>query len=227
MKKFQNDYYLLEKFKGFEVNTLKAFSEYTSLNYRPHSESKFQYIKLCKMKLEDKFNEDGFRGVYNVLKLWNMNSRAARLKDFSEFRNSLFQNKKEIFELNNLKLVNLTEHEFQNIIKKIEYLYDNLTLTKANCKTVTFSKALHFILPELIVPIDRKFTQAFFKLSNPEFQYGGFEVFRYFFTNFWNFTKKYNLIVLRDSNWNTFETKIMDNIIIGYHLKHGQRKENN
>ena len=43
-------------------------------------------------------------------------------------------------------------------------LFEKLNLVKTKSPLVTFSKTLHFFLPNLVVPIDRRYTCDFFKI---------------------------------------------------------------
>lgn len=124
--------------------------------------------------------------------------------------------------LEKYNLINLKEKGL--ILEKLKTLFFNLDLTETKSKIVTFSKTLHFLLPELIVPIDRKYTLDFFysnkqiptdknKNKNCEKQ---FRIFEELFNKFIERSDIYNLNKYLDKIWHVAPTKVIDNAIIGY-----------
>ena len=195
------------------------------INYRPYDPGNYLYRKICKendinRKFEDKFIEL----IYVTLSAWNMNSRGAKLSDFEEFKSSIKTNKKWIIDLSEYKIEKIREMEFKNIIKILERLFNDLKLVgrnknnKEKPRLVTFSKTMHFLLPNLIMPIDRKYTLNFFYNNtsiNPKLHLQ-FQKFSDIFKECSNFAFKSELDSKLDSNWNQNVPKIIDNIIIGY-----------
>ena len=162
--------------------------------------------------------------MYVTLEAWNMNSRGAQLSDFDKFKKSITDNK--------TLLSDLEEYNIRDInyaFDKLETLYNNLDLVKTKSKLVTFTKTLQFILPELVVPIDRKYTLNFYSINPNRLDQGPFGIFKSIHSDFCNFinTADYNREILSrriiktpdELTWLTSETKIIDNIIIGYQLK--------
>ena len=77
------------------------------------------------------------------------------------------------------------------------------------------TKTLHHLLPDLVVPFDRMYTQAFFNWHNPEVQYGQSERFRESFTVFNRVARATNPSQYVGGGWNSSQTKVIDNAIIG------------
>jgi hypothetical protein len=50
-----------------------------------------------------------------------------------------------------------------DIIEELWQLIDNLGIVENEAKLVSGSKALHHLLPDLVVPMDRAYTQKFFR----------------------------------------------------------------
>ena len=101
---------------------------------------------------------------------------------------------------------------------KREEIFKNIKLVKTNSPLVTFSKAIHFLLPNLVAPIDRKYTINFF-YGNAQLQNDNqFKIFRELFSKFWVLSKKYDLKSYKDPIWNKNTPKILDNAIIGYKI---------
>ena len=77
------------------------------------------------------------------------------------------------------------------------------------------TKALHHILPDLVVPVDRTYTQKFFGWHNPEFQYGQADVFCRSFEAFVEIARGANPAQYVGAGWNSSRTKVIDNAIVG------------
>jgi hypothetical protein len=91
---------------------------------------------------------------------------------------------------------------------------------KSRRKIVGVSKALHFLIPDLVMPIDGKFTMTYFYGYNkyynePEKE---FEIFEDIFNKTEKIVAKLNLNNddLKEEGWNTSVPKLIDNSIIGF-----------
>ena len=96
-----------------------------------------------------------------------MNSRGAQLVDINDFKTNLNNYAIDIESLKKYSIEDLSEKndKAEKIFNQLKNLFENLKLTNTKTKLVTFSKTMHFLLPNLIVPIDRKYTLKFFKLN--------------------------------------------------------------
>jgi hypothetical protein len=88
-------------------------------------------------------------------------------------------------------------------------------------KLVPGTKALHHLLPDLIVPEDRAYTQRFFGYHNPEFQgqYGSQKpVFVNTFVTFARIARAVDVAsyVGTGQPWRTSRGKVIDNAIVGF-----------
>ena len=85
-------------------------------------------------------------------------------------------------------------------------------------KLVTYSKALHFFIPNLIAPIDRRYTLNYFfgNTSVPKTDFQQFEKFILVQKTFQDFSRQNNLSRYKNGYWNSSVPKILDNMIIGY-----------
>jgi hypothetical protein len=93
-------------------------------------------------------------------------------------------------------------------------------------RLVSGAKALHHVLPKLVFPIDREYTQTFFGLSTQEFQYNPRDSFTLMFLSLANLAAKVNPAQYVADRWFSSPAKILDNAVVGYCLKHGLRSEN-
>ena len=94
-------------------------------------------------------------------------------------------------------------------------LIKNLGIVENNSRIVPGTKTLHHLLPDLVVPVDRKFTQRFFRWGNPEFQYGQEAAFDHSFRAFATIARKVNPKQYVGAGWNSSQTKVIDNAIVG------------
>ncbi|PIN77709.1 hypothetical protein COV16_06535 [Candidatus Woesearchaeota archaeon CG10_big_fil_rev_8_21_14_0_10_34_8] len=188
----------------------------TKNEYKLYDPGNYLYRKLNQnYNKNDLFSDEYLKLVYVTLCAWNMNTRGARLTDFETFVSLLRQNEKLICQLSDYKIKEFKEKE----LKLIEELFFNLKyLCKQKSKIVTFSKTMHFLLPHLIVPIDRKYTLSFLKnnVNIPNDIKRQFELYKNIFLAFSLFSKTTDLTEYIDNNWNQNIPKILDNIVIGY-----------
>ena len=104
-------------------------------------------------------------------------------------------------------------------MNQLKKLFRDLTLVATGKPPlVTFSKALHFFLPDLVVPIDRKYMLNFFN-GNVNINQNAENQLRLFCAiqkEFLSFAATHNLSEYIDDRWNLSIPKEMDNMIIGY-----------
>lgn len=165
----------------------------------------------------DKISSDFILLVYVTLCAWNMNSRGAKLSEYGDFEKSIFEHsdilrklaKSEIGEIN----------EVSETPKLLRELFFNLNLVaKDKPILVTASKTLQFFLPNLVVPIDRKYTLTYFTghTNIDKRMEKQFDLFIKIQKEFSRFASLHNLEKYKDEKWNLTVPKIMDNMIIGY-----------
>ena len=148
--------------------------------------------------------------LYATLVSWDMNSRGAKMKDFDDFRSNL-QTNVSAFQTVETAATGFTWANRGAVENALSSLYDRLSLMKTNGKLVSNSKALHFVFPSLCPPMDR--TNTLKKL------YGHTAETKNKFMEVLGFT--YDIIAgiqnpqqYLDNQWNTYETKLVDNAII-------------
>jgi hypothetical protein len=100
--------------------------------------------------------------------------------------------------------------------KQVWHLIDTLGIVDNKTRIVPGTKALHHLLPELVVPMDRAYTQRFFCWQNPTFQYEQQRCFDHAFAAFADVARKANPAqYVGHSGWHTSRTKVIDNALIG------------
>lgn len=184
--------------------------------YRPFDPGLYLYKMICNTPIDKKFEKEYIQLVYTTLIAWGMNSRGAKLRQYEDFENSIIKNQGTI---KKLAIHKIESSRIENIEEELKILFRELNLVKREKpRLVTFSKTMHFYLPELIVPIDRTYTLPFFHVSWKSDNTKQFELLCIIENIFMDFAEK-NIVELKtykDSRWNQNIPKIIDSIIIGY-----------
>ncbi len=105
-------------------------------------------------------------------------------------------------------------------------LVERLDIVRNENKIVPCTKALHHVLPDLIPPIDREYTQTFFGWSNPEFQYHPKKCFSYGFSALARIARAVNPAQYVGADWRTSKSKILDNALVGFCRMHKLESSN-
>ncbi len=214
---------MTQKFEAFNQEHMKECLREVDHNYRPYDPGNYLYKLVVDVKdLSQKFSHDYIVLVYTTLSSWNMNSRGAKLADFEIFEKSLQSHKEDFFLLAEMKIGGINDFAVaQEVLKRLFFgleLVGKNDNGKEKPRLVTFSKTLHFLLPELVPPIDRTYTLNFFfgHTQIPGTVEKQFGKFMEIFTAFNEFAKSNNLTAFKDDKWNFNIPKIMDNLVIGH-----------
>ena len=207
-----------------EKETIKSCLDKTTSDYRSLDPGRYLYGLVMDNHVKDRFSTDYIELVYTTLKSWNMDSRGARLSDFSTFT-KIIRKYKSYFDLLLSANADCPAEKYR---QPLNLLFEKLELTKGTSPLVTFSKTMHFFLPDLIAPIDRKYTLSFFKKNHRwtfRDENSQFSVFMDIQNAYYFFAHKHKLEEYLDDKWNRNIPKIMDNLVIGYKLSHNKSKE--
>lgn len=148
--------------------------------------------------------------LYAILTSWDMNARGAKMKYFDDFKENIFENKEKFLELENLKIEQIKEEEFPAVKNKIQELYEGLDIMQTKARLISNSKIMHFILPNLIMPMDRKHTLGFFFGNTNDTSKRFLEIIE----SSWKIARRINLNKFLDNEWNLSAPKVIDNAII-------------
>lgn len=184
------------------------------------------------LKLFD--NSEYISLAYDSLKEFKMNQRRARLVPYSEFQLSLVSQKSRLHGLNRYKLEELISDKISlsDLFSELQVLFSQLNVMASGPKLVGVSKALHFMLPNLVMPVDGDSVLRFCYGSNyvPPSLDAQFERFKEVFERYSDLTRH---LGLKESNadanwWNISVPKRVDNAIAGFWigLKKGMLKFN-
>ncbi|MBA4376979.1 MAG: hypothetical protein C0401_12525 [Anaerolinea sp.] len=185
----------------------------------------FLYRELVAMHrqyndLEVLLDSDHFlHTLHGTLEEWDMNKRGARLSEFEVFKNSVLFCKNSLLELYKYKLYD-DIYDDMGIMKEFaERVFCNLQVMDSHRRIVGVSKTLHFLLPDLIMPIDSKYTMTSFYGYNRYSKSAKKE-----FADFWEIFEKTVEITERlvlcpadvdGELWRLSVPKLIDNAIIG------------
>jgi hypothetical protein len=194
--------------------------------YRAHSDSKSNYLTLIEQhNSADDYvqllrRSDYIQLAYRTLEDWNMNQRGARLVQVTKFRNSILKHADELSEMKSYRLELLEPDGVTEVLSKLKSLFLNLNVMQTQGRIVGVSKTLHFLLPHLVMPVDRRNILDLLYLgapysSNPEKE---FKYFKEIFEEYHSLSKKLSLSSVDVDNvgWNTSIPKMIDNALIAF-----------
>jgi len=191
--------------------------------YRPYDQGWYLYHQVVAHEnVAEKFSHDFIALVYATLGAWNMNSRGAKLAEFNEFKQSLMTQSTRMMDLANYRLESISSMDAERILREFVecFFSDVLLVAEGKPRLVTYSKTLHFFLPHLFMPVDRRYTLTFFygNTDVPRSVGKQFVKFSEIFLEFLKFATAVQLQPFQDNTWNANIPKTIDNLIIGHLL---------
>jgi len=183
---------------------------------KKYDKSSVLYDSVLRFPDKDFRSNDFLQRVYDMLVAFKMNSRGARLSEPADFKRTLKKHADMIQSFAKFKLEKIKESD-SGLTDSICFLFDNLELVQTKSPLVTFSKTMHFLLPDLFMPIDRRYTLRFFYESTPANQKACFlQVFEQYRQFAHQHSEALKALVNPKSRWNRSIPKVIDNVIIGY-----------
>lgn len=151
---------------------------------------------------------------HQTLQAWGIGLRASRLRPLREFTGALQAKTEAIGELDNVA-IDQPGLDVSSIAAKLAHLFQTLNIVDNDARVVAGSKALHHVLPELVVPIDRAYTVPFFGWAPTRFQYASQECFVEAFHGFVKIAAATKPEQYVKEGWYTSRTKVLDNAVVG------------
>lgn len=167
--------------------------------------------------------------LYATLASWGMHRMGpgnAKLVELEDMAESLRDVKGEISGLSSGKIWDIQEGDLDKVASKLWNIISQLRVGIGATKIVAGSKTLHHILPELVPPIDREYTIKFFFGHKTLLQEEGIifsQIYPYFFQIATSCRKEIEARL--STGMNTSITKVIDNAIVGFGIKHLKGKE--
>ncbi len=213
---------LLERFthyvEGFDRNP-----PFTEEQLRVHLTT----IKLRRMfrTVDDALESKDFhRSLYETLRLWGIGKRKSKLVPLDDFKTSLKRRAGDLRVLQDVKLDD--EFREQSVTARVWSLIAHLGIVENKNTVVAGTKCLHHLLPDIVPPMDREFTQTFFGWENTDFQYHPQECFEYAFRTLTRIGIKVRVSEYVGQRWRSSASKILDNAAVGYCRAHGLESSN-
>lgn len=148
--------------------------------------------------------------LYATLVSWDMNSRAAKMKYFDDFKTNIISC---LNQFKQLETFEKNEHEDTNkLIPILRNTYENLSLMKTDGRLVSNSKLLHFLFPKLCMPMDRNNTLSYFYENNTYESVTKYIEIIELSYEIMNMPEDWDNYL--DDTWNTTVPKMIDNAII-------------
>jgi hypothetical protein len=152
-------------------------------------------------------------GLYQTLQAWGIGARSSRLRTFEDFCAELRRHRGAIVALDSLRIDD-PDLDVASVRARLWSLVDDLVLVENRAKLVSGTKALHHLLPDLVVPMDRRYTQVFFGWQNPQFQYGQRECLADAFDAFVHIARAVRPATFVGAGWRSSQTKVLDNGLV-------------
>jgi hypothetical protein len=154
--------------------------------------------------------------LYLTLRKWRIGQRQSKLVPLDDFRAALRAGLPRMEHLERLAIngtglpADLTERIWQ--------LVYSLGVVENNAKIVAGTKTLHHLLPELVPPMDRDYTRAFFGFPNPALgDYRQSGVFREMYDQLTDVARQVRPErYVTGSGWRTSRTKVLDNAVVAF-----------
>jgi hypothetical protein len=153
--------------------------------------------------------------LHNTLQKWGIGRRASRLIPVDEFHGRLLDVEGEVCELDGRSIENQAldargiAHEVDDVIRRLGVV-SNQSIIVAGTKT------LHHLLPDLVPPMDRQWTGAFFGWWPIDPQNRHTAIFNGAYSAFVRIAKSVTPSRLVGDGWRTSATKILDNALVAY-----------
>jgi hypothetical protein len=160
--------------------------------------------------------------IYATLASWGMHGIGSKMNEYKIYKNSLMAIKDEVILARKMRLEILSSIKF-DVLEKI---FKNINVMASNTILVGNSKVMANLLPNLIPPIDRRYTLKYIiettNITNDKNK--EWNLFKDLLLNFFNpiasneiFLKRAKEWLLKQDRyeWDTSIPKIIDNLVIG------------
>lgn len=164
------------------------------------------------------------RSLHRTLRAWGLGRRKSRLVGLPDFTRALVACLPKLVELDEKRLDTLLNVD--ETAERLWRLVDVLRICHNQNNVVAASKCLHHLLPDLVPPMDREYTQTFFGWHNREFQYHPEDCFEHAFRTFADIASAVQPAHYVGDGWRTSLTKVLDNAIVAFCRLNGLESSN-
>jgi hypothetical protein len=216
---------LIDLFGGYcdEFNKTNLFSG-PSIYFHNKTISQLRKHQCPSGALQDK---EFYESLYATLTAWGLHRMGpgkTKLVDFEQMVASFQSLSTHIKQLEGLQIWNLAPEQVEETKKMIWNVIASLQIGIGQTRIVSGSKALHHLLPELVPPIDREYTLRFF-FNHKTLNQGGEAEFHEMYPHFHRIAVscRGQIDARLGKGMNTSFTKVIDNAIVGYVIRHRKR----
>ena len=174
--------------------------------------------------------------IYATLASWGMHRMGpvgAKLVAFDVFADSIRQHEERLLRLEPLRLEELEGAHINEVTSLIWEAVIAISVSATESRLVAGTKALHHLLPDLVPPMDRRYTDAFFFGANISFNSLAFQkkpaaAFEEVFPQMVRIVRECRSAFEKRINvgFHTSLTKCVDNAIVGFViLKRGKTSD--
>jgi hypothetical protein len=147
--------------------------------------------------------------LYATLVSWDMNSRGAKMRYFDSFKENILSCR-ENFEVLE-RFAQKDEWDVNTLLSILRVTYDKLNLMRTGGRLVSNSKLLHFLFPQMLMPMDRMNTLKYFYGNTGESPDKYFEIIEVCH-EIMSMDEDWERYL--DDGWNKTIPKLVDNAII-------------
>lgn len=197
---------------------LRAYEEHVpaakSVHYEYHSKAIRARTNLGSVAAA--IDDDRFLGlVRETLLAWGIGVRGQHLVSDAEFRETFMDKKDEISRLDGLHIDD-PSLDLDRVVPAIWRIIGQLRIVETGPKLVPCSKALHHLLPDLVIPVDRLYTRIFFQCRRNTFDGQQQRFFDQAFRLLARLAREVSPAQYVGDGWCTSRTKVLDNAVAGY-----------
>lgn len=164
-------------------------------------------------------DEKFLAGLLATLDAWGIGRRASRLVAPDQFNSTLQGHREELSALEHHSIES-ADLDIELVSKTVWHLVETLGIVENKSKIVAGTKALHHLLPDLVVPMDRAWTGLFFGWTATDPQSNQERTFTRTFEAYARVARIVQPSKYVGPGWRTSATKVLDNAVIGYCLAH-------
>ena len=161
-------------------------------------------------------DDDRFLGlVRETLLAWGVGVRGQRLVSEDDFRRTFMDKRDEISGLDGL-CIDDPSLDLDKVVSEVWKIVTGLKIVEDGPILAPCCKALHHLLPDLVMPVDRLHTRVFFQYRRNRFERDQKRFFDGAFRSLAHLARNVSPSQYVGDGWRTSRTKVLDNAIAGY-----------
>ena len=166
--------------------------------------------------VEHALEDEGFLdSLFATLILRGIGPRGTKLVPRAQFAVTLQSHNSEISELERFSIED-SSLDVSAVAERLSALGKNLGIVENAATVEPGSKALHYLLPDLVPPLDRRWSGKFFRWGQQDPLAHSQRIWVEAFTNLALVASQVAPSRLLDEEWNSSTSQILDNALIGY-----------